>query len=253
MTSRNDLLALYRVDQQLRGLEVQFAEAKRDALAEQKTVSALQAERIELSEQLHHAQAKASINEKELTEFDERIADRRRRMHESKTNKQYQSLLLEIDSIRSQQQGFEEVVGSHAAAIEKLERKVGHVESTLEEHQRREQATEKRLASLHEEHGYHVEQLRAQREQALEQTASSDRSLYERLWEAYDGEPFAAIEEQDRRRFDYNCMGCFLQVPVERVSQLLSTSELIQCPNCNRLLFIEEELHASLVSQKQTA
>ncbi|MEX0886757.1 MAG: hypothetical protein WD009_09985 [Phycisphaeraceae bacterium] len=39
----------------------------------------------------------------------------------------------------------------------------------------------------------------------------------------------------------------------ERVSQLLVGTELVQCPNCNRLLFMDEELHASFAAQRETA
>ncbi|MEX0655334.1 MAG: C4-type zinc ribbon domain-containing protein [Phycisphaeraceae bacterium] len=253
MTQRNELLALYRIDQQMHGLESRFAEARRDALVEQKATASLHAERAELTEQVQKARAKVSADDKELAEFDARMADCRRRMHVSKSNKEYQALLLEVDSLRSQKRAFEEAALAHLAETEKREARLARLADALDEQQRREQMAEKRLARLHEEHGHRIEQLRAQRQDAAEQVSTSDRALYDRLFDNCDGEPFAAIEEQDRRSLDYSCSGCFLQVPVERVSQLLSGTELTQCPNCTRLLFIDEELHASFIAQQNTA
>lgn len=249
MVVRDTLITLYHLDRKLSELDAILREAKADALDENKTAESLRADQSQVTQELEQARAKVSANEKEAARLENLIAERRQRLHAIRTNKAYQALLLEIDTLQSEKSAFEEAAVQDLEEVNRIEARLADLSDRLEEQQRREHAAEQRLARLHEEHDSQLEQLRNERRIIAEQLPSAELALYDRAFERCEEEPLAAVEEQDRRQRDYTCGGCFMQVPLERINQLLISAELVQCPNCTRVLYLDEELRASFVEQ----
>ncbi len=60
--------------------------------------------------------------------------------------------------------------------------------------------------------------------------------------------------EEDRRRLEYTCEGCYIQLPVEAVNKLLTRpNELVICPSCGRILYINDALRDSVGSSKKSS
>jgi len=52
----------------------------------------------------------------------------------------------------------------------------------------------------------------------------------------------APVHEEDRRRMEYCCGGCFMQIPVEKVNLLARGDTLVTCGSCARILYFEAAL-----------
>jgi len=59
------------------------------------------------------------------------------------------------------------------------------------------------------------------------------RDTYEKLLEAREGMALAALDDQ-------TCEGCYIQVPTNIKVKLMRGKDLVQCPNCQRILFMWE-------------
>ena len=59
-------------------------------------------------------------------------------------------------------------------------------------------------------------------------------STYEKLLQARLGMALAALE-------DRTCQGCYMQVPTNVYVKLSRGRELVQCPNCQRILFLYDD------------
>jgi uncharacterized protein len=70
------------------------------------------------------------------------------------------------------------------------------------------------------------------REERMGNSVPADvRDTYEKLLEARDGMALAALEEK-------TCQGCYIQVPTNIYVRLMRSKDLVQCPNCQRILFM---------------
>jgi hypothetical protein len=68
------------------------------------------------------------------------------------------------------------------------------------------------------------------------------RELFERLAEHHDGEALSAITKPDRRREEYMCGACNMELVVDVYNKLHSRDEMFFCPSCRRILYIPEDL-----------
>ena len=77
--------------------------------------------------------------------------------------------------------------------------------------------------------------LEAERKKRMGETVPPDvLSTYEKLLQARLGMALAALEER-------TCQGCYMQVPTNVYVKLSRGRELVQCPNCQRILFLYDE------------
>jgi predicted nucleic acid-binding Zn-ribbon protein len=87
-----------------------------------------------------------------------------------------------------------------------------------------------------------IDTLRPAREQAAAAVPAKSRDMFERMSERYEGEAMAAIAKPDRRREEYVCTSCNMDLAADVYNKLHSRDELVFCPSCRRILFIPEDL-----------
>ena len=71
----------------------------------------------------------------------------------------------------------------------------------------------------------------AYREYDLESPQPGHLELYRRLLQIREGEPLAEL-------IDGHCQACFVQIPKNLGVRLARGNELVQCPSCDRILFL---------------
>jgi uncharacterized protein len=165
-----------------------------------------------------------------------RIKDRQTKLMNVQTNREYQSLLKEIeDSKKSNKQREEELV-LLMEQTESLENKLAEEttvcatkENLLGEERRK---TEKHAAALNDKKAK-VAKLR--KEKAGEVPATLLRK-YELLRERRQGTALAPVNGAV-------CRGCNMNIPPQLFIELMKGEQLLACPTCNRLMFyqVEEE------------
>ena len=96
--------------------------------------------------------------------------------------------------------------------------------------------------------GEQLDRLISERSTAEKDLSANALSTFKKLADIHDGDAMATVTEENRRTMEYGCGGCYLSIPVERGSTLMSSSdEIVICPNCNRMLFMDQDLKAAIV------
>ncbi len=160
----------------------------------------------------------------------EKIKKAEGRMSEVKTNKEYQAMLSEIDTIKEANSRIEEEILQVMDEVDELK---------------------KDLSKREREVGVSVEKIEAERGKLKEKMAYDDNiwneqmerrevlskeiesklfKLYNTLKEKRQGVGVVNVKNE-------TCQGCFVNVPPQMFIEVQKNNALIRCPNCNRILY----------------
>jgi predicted nucleic acid-binding Zn-ribbon protein len=181
-------------------------------------------EKIELLEK-ERRQKEGHLNAEQ-----EKIKRAEGRMFEVKTNKEYQALLSEIEAIKEANSQEEEEVLQVMDEIDELRKKLSKREKevaiTLEKIEGEEKVIQGRIAQ-----GDLALKRQTERREALSKQLDSNLfKLYNTLKEKRQGVGVVNVKNE-------TCQGCFVNIPPQMYIDVQRNSDLIRCPNCNRILY----------------
>jgi len=233
---------LFLVDQQLRGMESRVTGATKHVRVQQIKLDQLAQQAAELKDQLKHAEAEAHNLETEASAADARIEHLREQMNSVKTNKEYSAMLVEVNTVKADKSKVEEQALEAMSKVEVLREELEQLKKSLEDQQRVKELADRDLSERNDEVGEQLAELKARREEAASKVPGEPLEIFEKLNEAYEGEAMAPIIEEDRRRLEYTCGGCYMSIPVEKVNLLMTSDEITRCSSCGRILYMEKQL-----------
>jgi hypothetical protein len=247
---QDQLRELFLLDQQVRGMSSRL-DAGTNRLRQQQTrLEQLSRQRHELEDQLKHVQAKAASLEHQANDVDQRIAKLREQMNSVTSNKEYSALLVEVNTIKLDKGKLEDEALAQLAEVDATRARLDELTTKIDDQAKLVTLAENEVAAARDEVGKKLDELKAQRDAAASQVPLDARALFERLSYAHDGQAMAEVEEQDRRRMEYICGGCYMQLPVERVNAVMSRpDQLTTCSNCGRILYMPSELKSAIGSK----
>lgn len=244
------LRELYLVDQQVRGLESRLDGARKNVRAQQIKMDQLNQQVNELSDQLKQSQAKAGTMENEVNTIDARVTKLRDQMNAVKTNKEYSAMLVEVNTLKADKSQLEEKAFEIMTQVEAQQKQLADLNARCVDQTKIKTLADKQLAERMGEVGEQLAAIQAQRVQAATHVPPDMLAIFDRLADNYDGEAMAAIIEEDRRRLEYTCGGCYMQIPIERVNLLITQDQLVRCSSCQRILYIEPQLKEAMTGSK---
>ncbi len=152
------------------------------------------------------------------------------RMFEVKTNKEYQAFLTEIETAKEATSRQEEMIlrlmDEVDEAKKNLARWENEVSATLEKIESERKLIQGKMA--HDDAGW---KKRMERRDHLSKEIESRLSkLYDTLKEKRRGVGVVNVRNE-------TCQGCFLNIPPQMYIEVQRNKQLIQCPNCNRILY----------------
>jgi predicted nucleic acid-binding Zn-ribbon protein len=247
------LVKLFLADQQLRAAQAKLDAASKDVRVQQRRVDDL-AERHKLAHaRLMESKSSTSQVELDLKSRDAHIEKLRSQQQNAKNNKEYQAFLIEINTAKVDKGKVEEQLLKLMEAVEKGQADEKDLAAQLESEKTRLSTMQHeiggRLATLQGE----VDSLKPAREAAAEQVPPKPRDIFERLADHHDGEAMSALSKPDRRREEYVCSACNMELVTDIYNKLHSRDELVFCPSCRRILYIPEDLPPeTAVNKKKT-
>jgi predicted nucleic acid-binding Zn-ribbon protein len=200
----------------------------------------------ELAQQLQQTKAHLANLENEVASADARVNHLREQMNSVKTNKEYSAMLVEVNTLKADKGKVEDQAMVLMEQVEKLEGELAEVSAAIEEQAKIQARADADLAERTGEVGDRLDEVKAERQQRAAAVPPDVLEVFERMADSYDGEAMAPIVEQDRRRMEYLCGGCYMNLPVEMVNKLIRADELTRCTSCQRILFIEQELRETM-------
>lgn len=251
MSATASLLALYRVDQQIRGLSARLRQAETYLAEQQRLLADIEQRRDSLSTQVRQLSATAHNDETESKGLESRIAGLRERMNNSQTSKEHSALLTEINTLKADKGLIEERALESMTKLDTVKQQMAEVET---EHAEREKVRtvaqaerDRRAAEIKDR----LDELNREREVAVNNVTAPVLNEYTRMINQGLDEVMAPIEEQSRRGMEYTCGSCYTHLPIEQVSILLKRGDLTKCPACKVILYMEEELQQQITTSQE--
>lgn len=244
MSVTKQLLDLFRVDKQLRGLRHRLEAAERFLSQQSAQLTELERLKADLSGQVRQLRAAAANDEGEAQRLDARMAQLREQMNQTKTAKEYQALVTELNTFKTQKGECEERAIESMGRIEAAETRLKEID---EQHAERGRMVAKAKADRDERSAEikdRVEELSAQRAELTKAIPATNLTEFEQLVRARGDDAMAHIEMIDRRAHEGSCSACMMAIPVEALSALM-TGKLTRCPSCRCILYIEESILAA--------
>lgn len=248
MSLQLKLYNLFLLDQQLKGLTGRLDQATNRQARQKKKIDQFNLQKKELHEQTKQLQVQASVFEKQSNEINTRVETLRNQMNNVKTNKEYSALLLEVNTLKAEKSKVEDQALEFMTKLDALKGQTTAVEAQIVEQDKLVQIAQKDVAEAHAEISKELTELKGRRDQAKEGIALPTLAEYARLYEQTDGEPVAGVSIESMKNHEYSCTGCFIGLPLERVNRLLrNNDELVVCPNCDRILYLAEEVRGAFI------
>lgn len=203
--------------------------------AQKKTIETKQAELDKIRQSLTQLQTEAKQKELEVAANDQAIAKRKTQLQESKTNKEYQALQLQI---RADEAARSVLDDEALEAIEKAEKFAEKIQPAQMEVQKATELFEKTRTHFLEEKPKIEADIKKFDATLKEEEAKLPREfkeIYDRLIRNVGGhEALAVVESQ---KF---CGGCNHQIPINSLAQILQKKPIV-CSSCARLLYVPED------------
>ncbi len=236
--SLNEQLRLLRdlqdVDLQLKAIEADKErypmEMKNldEKLASEKDISKKKKEKIELLEKERRQK------EGDLELEQERIKRAQSKLYDIKTNKEYQALLTEIETLKEVDSQREIEILEIMDEIDELKKEYGGVEKALLEMEERIGAEKRQLEeSLGKADGALATKKR-KRTMITKKLSPELMGLYRTLKEK---RRTAVVPT----RFGA-CQGCNVRIPPQMFNEVQRNEAIIVCPSCNRILYWEDRI-----------
>ncbi len=242
MSVTEKLLRVFRVDQQLVGLQSRLRAAERFLEEQSRQLAELQTRHDSLGTQLKQMLAMIADHEGEVARLEARIEHLRDQMNNAKTNKEYKAFLVEVNTLKADRDRAEQAALELMTKADELRKQQSAVDAQRTEREKVKDVAagdrEKRADEIRDR----VNQLSAERDKLRAEVPEEALRLYAELVRQRGEEAMAPVEEQDRRRHEATCGSCMMSLPVETVNSLIKGGQLTRCVSCGCLLYIEKEL-----------
>jgi predicted nucleic acid-binding Zn-ribbon protein len=236
------LVKLYQADQKLRAAQARLDAASKDVRIQERRVQDL-SEKLKLSQaKLVESQSASKQVELDLKSRDAHIEKLRTQQQNAHNNKEYQAFLVEINTEKVDKGKIEDELIKLMENVEKGQAEVKDLTAQSDGEKSKLQTLKQgigdKLTTLQAE----IDALRPEREEAGAAVNAKAREVFDRLADRHDGEAMSAITKPDRRREEYVCGACNMELVVDVYNKLHSRDELFFCPSCRRILYIPEDL-----------
>ncbi len=250
MTLTEDLLTLFRLDRQVRGLRSRLASAERYLQAQDHQLDELGAQQDELAHRRQQVQATVANLEMEGAGSDERMEKLRDELNNASTNKQYTAVLTELNTVKLSRSGLDDHLLEEMEQIDRIAEQIAQLKGQVAERRKVREVAEAQLQERQGEIGQRLAELEVEHDAAATGIPGNELSAFNHLADSYDGEAMAPIEEIDRRHREYACGACNMHMPFEAVSLLLGATEsLVTCSACGRILYLQDEIRGAFAKK----
>jgi predicted nucleic acid-binding Zn-ribbon protein len=188
----------------------------------------------ELNEKIEAADAQRRVLDAELADELGRIKERQSKMMQVQTNREYQSLLKEIeDGKKSIKEKEEEIVRIMEAS--EADAKIMAEQENLIKEEKKILAEE---SAEVEKHAGDIESKKAKivakRDSMAKDIKNSALRKYDMLRTRRKGKAVVAV-------VNGICQGCFMSIPPQHFNDILKGDRMLNCPTCQRILFHQSE------------
>ena len=187
-----------------------------------------------LKEKIEGAEAQQREFEGELSDEMSRIKERQSKMMQVQTNREYQSLLKEIeDGKKSIKEKEDEVVRIMEAS--EANAKIMEEEESLIGDETKALASKKRKVTKH------AKGIEKQKVEILVKRDAMAKDITNPVLRKYDMLRLRRNGKAVVGVVNGICQGCFMSIPPQHFNDILKGDRMLDCPTCQRILFHQPE------------
>jgi predicted nucleic acid-binding Zn-ribbon protein len=236
------LVKLFQADQQLRAARERLDAAAKNVRVQERRVNDLLTKQKAAQSSHKELAAKAANLDLDLRTRDAKIEKLRTQQQTAKNNKEYQAFLIEINTAKVDKGKVEEETMKVMEQVDKANAEVENFTTQLEGERKKLAEMAAQIDSTLKELQSEVDALKPARDVAASALPPKVLAEFDRLADRFDGEALAALAKPDRRREEYLCTACNMDLVTDVYNKLHSRDELVFCPSCRRMLYIPEDL-----------
>jgi predicted nucleic acid-binding Zn-ribbon protein len=245
MDVTSQLLKLFNVEKQIRGLKSRLTSAERFLAEQNKQLQAIDTRKTTLDNALKQLQVAIKSAEGEVARLDSRMDAIKKSMDSAQTNKEYKAFLTEHGTLKAEKDRHETTVLETMTKADEIRKQIAEADAQRAEREKvRAVAAADRDARATEIQG-RLNELTAERAHAVTDIPKDTLALFERLLDQRGEDAMAAIEVLDRRRLEFTCGACQMTLTMDAINGLLSNGKLTRCNACGCVLYVEKELAES--------
>lgn len=169
-------------------------------------------------------------DENEIKMIDAQISKSKEKLRAVKTNKEYQSILKEIDELKQKSSDIEDRMLEHLERIETAESEMLIQKGDLEDVTAQVAAKQKEIRQTADDQRQVLADLQKQRNRIWETVSAKVQILYTKVKHQGGGIAVAAVE-------DAVCQICRMNIPPQQYNELLRLDTMRMCPNCQRIIY----------------
>lgn len=247
MSVTKQLLALFRVDKEIRGLSTRLNGAERFLGEQTRQLAEISTKVSSLQGQLRQLQASANNAEGESKRIEAHVNELREKMNNAQTNKEYKALLSEVNNLKEQRSSFDDEAIQHLEKIEQIKGKLTELETARGEREKVRGVAESERQQRADEIASKLAELREKRSTLAAGVPKDALHIYEELLAQRGEEAMAPLEVVDRKRHEFVCGSSMMAVPVEVAASLMQ-GKLTLSPNDGCILYLTEQTEELLVA-----
>ncbi len=187
----------------------------------------------ELEEQLAAKNGKRQEIQAEIERFKGMVEQSKIKLAQIKNNKEYFAVLKEIESGEKEISTYEVGLLELLEGVEMLQSQVNEQQSLLTEKREAITALKAETASQVKKLSRKLSSFRKERKKVVDLLDKRLLARYDRIRRRF---PNAVVNVKRG-----TCMGCHVNVPPQVYIDLLKGDEILNCPNCQRIMYSEPE------------
>ncbi|MBN1363722.1 MAG: hypothetical protein JW976_02860 [Syntrophaceae bacterium] len=172
-------------------------------------------------------------NENKIKKINEGIVKTKERILEVKNNKEYQAMLMEIETAESARGEVETEIISILEELDKLVVLVKKEEEDLRQSQIKYEQEKKTLEDDLNAVDTDTADLEQKRIDLQKNVPGELLSKYEKIKKRNNGIGVTSVWKSV-------CNGCHMNIPPQLYNEIRRSDELFSCPNCNRIIYFQD-------------
>ncbi|MFH1355389.1 MAG: C4-type zinc ribbon domain-containing protein [Candidatus Omnitrophota bacterium] len=229
----NNLVKLQTIDTEIYALQEEKESKPKEIEALRVAFEEKKEHLLNLEKKSQELQVKRKEHEGELASKEENAKKLQSQLYSLKTNKEYQTMLEEINNNKADSSVIEDKILLLFEEADKGKNEIEQEKQRLKEEEKGFNESKSRVEIRIKEIDDRLAQLEAQRKQALVGIEARVLTQYERILQNRDGLAIVMVK-------DDSCKGCNMSVPPQVVNLIKMYERIITCEICNRILYIDE-------------
>ena len=224
------LAALQLSEREIQVIERELADvdARLDALNNQ--IGEFETRLTEGKNQLAAHKMSYREGESEVRSTETRIDQSNAKLRSVKTNKEYQSMLKEIDELKVKRSSIEDRMLETLELIEREETSVKTLEADFADLSAEIQEKQSEIMSNAKVRRIELEEASSERDTIFSKLNPKLQAMYVKVKNQNGGVGVAAVE-------DGVCQVCRMNIPPQLFIELMRMDQLIMCPYCQRMIY----------------